>query len=187
MDLLRHMVGLFYKLKSDPDIRPHQISLLLALVYKWNKGRRISPFAINREELMSISKIGSEGTYSRCLKQLHGKYIAYYPGGDNGRRPAFVSLFYLGTNETGDNSGAYADVELEPSSSTTESIMTSEMEPSLKEKDFNKKKDKYFFNEKNTGNKEKYAGESKFRHNASTKKTRYDENPGSNPNYGEPL
>lgn len=53
----------------------------MALFQYWNYNRFQNPFRIDREELMSLSKIGSKNTYHKCMKELHTyRYIIYHSG-----------------------------------------------------------------------------------------------------------
>jgi hypothetical protein len=52
----------------------------MALFQYWNINRFPEVFHINREEIMSLSKIGGTATYHKCLRNLHDwKYLYYLP------------------------------------------------------------------------------------------------------------
>ncbi|WP_417857288.1 hypothetical protein [Xanthomarina gelatinilytica] len=71
---------MFQQFLKDKNLNPTHISLYLALFQIWNSNRFANEFFVNREEVMSFSKIGSKSTYHKCIKELsHWKYIIYYP------------------------------------------------------------------------------------------------------------
>jgi hypothetical protein len=52
----------------------------MALFNFWNNARFVPEFFINRNEVMTLSRIGSKGTYHKCIKDLSSwKYILYMP------------------------------------------------------------------------------------------------------------
>jgi hypothetical protein len=74
------MENTLVKFKEDQRITPWHISLYFALFHIWNSVHFRDEINIRREELMSLSKIGSANTYTKCLKQLNDwKYIKYTP------------------------------------------------------------------------------------------------------------
>ncbi len=80
VNYIKHLKGVFIQFSKDNRLNPTHISLYLALFQIWNNNRFLDEFYINREEVMSFSKIGSKSTYHKCIKELnHWKYIVYYP------------------------------------------------------------------------------------------------------------
>lgn len=80
VNYILHMENTLVKFKDDQRITPWHISLYFALFHIWNNVRFKDEINIRREELMSLSKIGSANTYTRCLKQLNDwDYIQYTP------------------------------------------------------------------------------------------------------------
>jgi len=68
------------KFGNDQRISPWHISMYLSLFQIWNSTRFKKEISIRRDELMSLSKIGSTNTYSKCLKQLNDwGYLKYHP------------------------------------------------------------------------------------------------------------
>jgi hypothetical protein len=54
--------------------------MYLALFQCWNMSRFKNPISICRDEVMKISKVGSNATYHKCMKELHQLgYIRYVP------------------------------------------------------------------------------------------------------------
>ncbi|WCO03648.1 hypothetical protein MUN68_003660 [Psychroserpens ponticola] len=80
MNYIRHLNGVFLKFSKDSRLNPTHISLYVGLFQIWNNNRFPEEFYINRNEVMSYSKIGSKSTYHKCIKELsHWQYIVYYP------------------------------------------------------------------------------------------------------------
>ena len=80
VNYILHLKGVFIQFSKDSRLNPTHISLYVALFQIWNSNRFMEEFYINREEIMSFSKIGSKSTYHKCIKELnHWKYIIYYP------------------------------------------------------------------------------------------------------------
>src|SRR5690554_1576338 len=80
VNYILHLKGVFIQFSKDNRLNPTHISLYVALFQIWNNNRFLEEFYINREEVMSFSKIGSKSTYHKCIKELnHWKYIVYYP------------------------------------------------------------------------------------------------------------
>jgi hypothetical protein len=70
----------FVQFSKDSRLNPTHISLYVALFQLWNLNFFKDEFFINREEVMTYSKIGSKSTYHRCIKELsYWKYILYIP------------------------------------------------------------------------------------------------------------
>ncbi len=80
MNYIKHLRGFYLRLESDDKITPHHVSLYMALFQLWNRNRFRGRFEVNRQDLMSMSRIGSPHTYARCMKQLNDwGYIEYSP------------------------------------------------------------------------------------------------------------
>jgi hypothetical protein len=72
---------LFQHVKRDRRFTANHVSLYIALFQYWNYNRFHNPFYIKREDVMSITGIGSRSTYMKCMKELHQfGYIFYAPG-----------------------------------------------------------------------------------------------------------
>jgi hypothetical protein len=81
MNYIRHLNSFFFQhVKRDRRLTASHISLYLALFQSWNYNRFQNPFFITRDEVMSITGIGSKNTYLKCMKELHQfGYIFYSP------------------------------------------------------------------------------------------------------------
>jgi len=80
MNYIKHLTGFFEKVATDKSLNPTHVSLYIALFQFWNCNRFKNPISINRDEVMSISKISSKATYHKCLRELHNKnYLNYQP------------------------------------------------------------------------------------------------------------
>ena len=97
INYIKHLNGIFRQFSKDNRLNPTHISLYIALFQLWNHNRFPKDFFINREEVMSFSKIGSKSTYHRCIKELsHWKYIRYSPS-HNPFKGSRVELFQFRT------------------------------------------------------------------------------------------
>jgi hypothetical protein len=77
---IRHLNAFFAQVRKEHRLHANHVSLYLALFQVWNCHRFQNPFPVLREEVMSLSCIGSRATYVRCLKHLHHcGYISYVP------------------------------------------------------------------------------------------------------------
>ncbi|MDV7188472.1 hypothetical protein R3X25_14360 [Lutibacter sp. TH_r2] len=102
MNYITHLNGVFHQFSKDARLNPTHISLYIALFQLWNYNRFPEEFYINREEIMKFSKIGSNTTYHRCIKELsHWKYILYKPS-HNPFKGSKVRLFNFSTSDKQD-------------------------------------------------------------------------------------
>jgi len=95
MNYVKHLNEFLERVKEDSRLNPTHISLYLSLFRIWNIGRFPASFFINREEAMSVSKIGSKCTYHRCISNLtEWGYIEYFPSRNpyKGSRVKILSL-----------------------------------------------------------------------------------------------
>jgi len=80
MNYIKHLTSAMENFIKDDRLNPAHISLYLALFQYWNLNRFSNPVSICRGEIMKLSKIGSNSTYHRCIKQLHHwNYLEYLP------------------------------------------------------------------------------------------------------------
>lgn len=80
MNYIKHLNGFFEKASHDLNLNPTHISLYVAIFQLWNKSGFKKAIPISREELMRISKIGSNATYHKCMKELNARnYVKYMP------------------------------------------------------------------------------------------------------------
>ena len=99
MNYIKHLNGILDQFSKDTRLKPTHISLYIALFQFWNYNRFPNEFYINREEVMKFSKIGSNTTYHRCIKELsHWKYIRYSPS-HNPFKGSKVKLFNFSTSD----------------------------------------------------------------------------------------
>ncbi|MDX1828835.1 MAG: hypothetical protein R3342_04735 [Lutibacter sp.] len=98
INYIKHLNSVFQQFSKDSRLNPTHISLYIGLFYIWNYNRFPDSFFINREEVMSQSKIGSKSTYHRCIKELsHWKYVKYYPS-HNPFKGSKVKMFNFDTS-----------------------------------------------------------------------------------------
>ncbi|MDO3643733.1 hypothetical protein [Mucilaginibacter sp. L3T2-6] len=68
------------RMATDGRMLATHVSLFTALFICWHRSEFNSPFAVNRRELMNLSKIASIATYHKCIKELDRfGYIRYQP------------------------------------------------------------------------------------------------------------
>ncbi|ARV14867.1 hypothetical protein [Polaribacter sp. SA4-12] len=97
VNYIKHLKGVFIQFSKDNRLNPTHISLYVALFQIWNSNRFLEEFYINREEVMSFSKIGSKSRYHKCIKELnHWQYIIYYPS-HNPFKGSKIKMFDFGT------------------------------------------------------------------------------------------
>ncbi len=98
INYIKHLNGVFEQFSKDSRLNPTHISLYVALFQFWNYNYFKEEFYINREEVMSFSKVGSKSTYHRCIKELsHWKYILYTPS-HNPFKGSRIKMFDFGTS-----------------------------------------------------------------------------------------
>lgn len=97
INYIKHFNGVFKQFLKDNRLNPTHISLYIGLFQIWNDYHFTESFYINREEVMSYSKIGSKTTYHRCIKELSSwKYLLYQPS-HNPFRGSRIKMFNFGT------------------------------------------------------------------------------------------
>jgi len=98
VNYIKHLNAVFLQFSLDSRLNPTHISLYIALFQFWNTNFFKDEFYINREEVMSFSKIGSKSTYHRCIKELsHWSYILYTPS-HNPFKGSKIKMFDFGTS-----------------------------------------------------------------------------------------
>lgn len=98
MNYIKHLTGFFDKVINDHTLNPTHISLYIALFQFWNCNRFRNPISISRDEVMRISKISSNATYHKCLKNLHALgYLRYEPS-YNPYKGSMVFMFNFSEN-----------------------------------------------------------------------------------------
>lgn len=80
MNYIKLLNAACIRIFGDQRLNATHVSLYYALFQEWNMSRFANSFFINRQQLMQYSKIGSKGTYHRCINELHQwQYINYNP------------------------------------------------------------------------------------------------------------
>lgn len=75
-----HHRTVYFKMSEDERLSPYHLSVYNALFMLWNECGFASKLSINRNDVMKLSKIGNQNTYTKVLKQLHEYgYILYEP------------------------------------------------------------------------------------------------------------
>ncbi|MBS0027674.1 hypothetical protein ACTJJ0_03330 [Chitinophaga sp. 22321] len=95
INYIRHLNAFFAQARKDDRLHAHHMSLYMALFQVWNQYRFQNPFPVLREEVMSLSRIGSRSTYVGCLKHLHAcQYIVYQPA-KHPYAPSLITILSL--------------------------------------------------------------------------------------------
>jgi hypothetical protein len=98
VNYIRHLETVTLIMSDDARLNTTHVSLYLALFLMWNHNRFRNPISINRTELMKISKIGSQGTYHKCMTDLHKwSYIKYEPS-HNPFKGSLIHMFNFCTS-----------------------------------------------------------------------------------------
>lgn len=80
MNYIKHLTHWFELLKNNDKAKPTHIALYITLFQLWNQSRFPTSFIINKPELMNLSKIGSNTTYTKCMKEMSDwQWIHYTP------------------------------------------------------------------------------------------------------------
>ncbi|MBL7934893.1 MAG: hypothetical protein JNM51_03695 [Bacteroidia bacterium] len=67
-------------ISKDNRIHPSHISLYFTLLSLWHENKLQNPINISRKEILANSKIKSNATYHKCIKELNDfGYIKYDP------------------------------------------------------------------------------------------------------------
>ncbi|MDP3314177.1 hypothetical protein [Lutibacter sp.] len=97
INYIKHLNSFFLELSQDKRLNATHVSMYVVLFYQWNNARFSDEFYINRNEIMSLSRIGSKGTYHKCLKDLHKwQYLEYLPS-YNPQIGSSIKMFEIGT------------------------------------------------------------------------------------------
>ncbi|MFD1315174.1 hypothetical protein [Namhaeicola litoreus] len=80
INYIKHLNGVFYLFSKDARLNPSHISMYIALFRLWNINRFPKVFFIHRAEVMQLSRIGSQTTYHKCIRELDfWSYLKYLP------------------------------------------------------------------------------------------------------------
>uniref|UniRef100_UPI00404A379B hypothetical protein n=1 Tax=Gelidibacter sp. TaxID=2018083 RepID=UPI00404A379B len=98
VNYITHLNSFFQKLSKDSRFNATHVSLYMALFNFWNNARFAPEIFINRNEVMTLSRIGSKGTYHKCIKDLDNwKYLIYMPS-KNPNIGSKIRMFTFGTS-----------------------------------------------------------------------------------------
>ncbi len=99
MNYIKLLTGFFEKVDTDNRLNPTHISMYMAIFQFWNINHFQNPISISRNQVMRVSKICSNATYHKCIKELHEYgYLEYFPS-FNPYKGSLVHLFNLGFDE----------------------------------------------------------------------------------------
>jgi len=101
MNYIKHLTAVYEKFADDDRLNPSHVSLYMALFQFWNLNRFRNPISIARGEVMKLSKIASNKTYLKGLRELdEWDYIRYFPS-RNPMKGSQVEMcnFYISTTQ----------------------------------------------------------------------------------------
>ena len=99
MNYIKLLAGFFEKVADDDRLNPTHVSMYMAIFQFWNINHFQNPISISRGQVMRVSKIASNATYHKCMKQLHEfGYLEYFPS-FNPYKGSLVHLFNLAPEE----------------------------------------------------------------------------------------
>jgi len=83
----------FFKTIQNHDWITHShICIYTAILELWHQNKFVNPVPVSRFTLMSMSKVSSNATYHKCIKELvKGKHITYFPS----YNPFYGSLIHV--------------------------------------------------------------------------------------------
>ncbi len=152
MNYIKHLTAVYEKFADDDRLNPSHVSLYMALFQFWNLNRFRNPISIARGEVMKLSKIASNKTYLKGLRELdQWGYIRYFPS-RNPMKGSKVEIcnFYTSTTQVVNKHYTSATQVLPPSINNSKLNKQSKREktkfqpPSLEEV-------KFFFEKKMSG------------------------------------
>jgi len=80
MNYIKHLTGFFNRIALEKSLNPTHISLYITIFQFWNVNRFKNPITVTRYEMMKGSKISSNATYHKCIKELQRLgYLEYIP------------------------------------------------------------------------------------------------------------
>lgn len=80
VNYIKHHKNVFSKIGKDEKITSIDISVYNALFLYWNYSNFCETISISRSEVMYLSKVGNNNTYTKSLHRLHELgYIVYIP------------------------------------------------------------------------------------------------------------
>lgn len=88
----------------ENNLNSSHISLYNALFLVWNESGYSKTLSVNREDLMTLSKIGSKNTYVKCLRDLDNSGFIKYNPSKNPLKGSTVDMLRFDTS-TGSSSG----------------------------------------------------------------------------------
>ncbi|SFE45785.1 hypothetical protein SAMN05518672_106193 [Chitinophaga sp. CF118] len=100
VNYIAHLNAFAQHSRHNKYLHANHVSLYWALFHTWNQYHFQDRFPISREAVKKMCHIGSNKTYSRCLKELHNcGLITYYPTPDM-FMPSKVSITHLNSDGT---------------------------------------------------------------------------------------
>jgi len=86
------LTAFFERVNTDMRLTPFHISLYLALLHQWRASRFDESFPLMREAVLPYSRIGSNHTFYRCLKDLNDWGYLAYSQSRSSKQPSKISF-----------------------------------------------------------------------------------------------
>lgn len=87
MEEMKPLTDFFTAIEKDARIGTTHICIYAALLQYWHENGCANPLSAFSYEIMRIAKISAQGTYHRCIKDLHSfGYIRYNPSFKRNKR-----------------------------------------------------------------------------------------------------
>jgi len=98
VNYIKLLASFFEKASIDDRLNPSHISMYVSIFQFWNINHFQNPISISRNQVMRISKIASNATYHKCIRELNEYgYLRYLPS-FNPYKGSLVHLFNLTPN-----------------------------------------------------------------------------------------
>jgi hypothetical protein len=95
MNYIKHLRLFYDTIRHDQTLSAVHVSLYNALFQIWNNNHFKNPFAIDRTDLMNLSKIKTKYSYYRAMKILDQKGLIIYQPAKNRFTKAMVFMVDL--------------------------------------------------------------------------------------------
>ena len=75
-----YFTSAFDQIEKDNRLLPSHIAIYVVLLNLWSKEEFQNPINVSRREMLLLSKVNSQATYHKCMKELNDfGYIKYSP------------------------------------------------------------------------------------------------------------
>jgi len=100
VNYIQHLNNFYRHARDDERLHANDMSLYMALFQVWNRYNFRVSFPVVREELMSLSRIGSRDTYMNCMRRLHTCGYIKYQRSTFRYAPAYICIMLFNNCST---------------------------------------------------------------------------------------